>query len=647
MGPLSPFKLKVSTVLERRWKAACVYSWLFFIICELLIGWDRFTNKYPICPHMGTDFKIWYLLGFFSILSGFIITWVIMLGRLFITKTTLQRTSYLIFFNIVSMGMVATFLALFDWGGVCIDVLGVASPASIWGEWCSCGPLLLFAILSPAKKPHLTSMDMALILVFFTCLCCGFLINIPQPIWMGQMWLIISFIFYTPFFFLYWYVKYDNHKMEDNNKRKPANHHDLSLWFSFCMPLFPATYLLAFWRIIDVPQTILVYQFLSMTTKGLYASILMDIHKEALLFAQEELHEERRTNDSRRSFLKYLFHEVRTPLNSLSIGIEILNRSDKLDVIERESLLMMAGASEFMAGTLNDVLSMQKIEEGKMELEFRPFSLSDTVTRVLSTFKGATIAKSLNMVKSIAADVPPRALGDKFKIEHVVGNLLSNSIKFSPHGGTITVSVTVPDDSTSIPEKFSRDKRNSRGSGVQIFTEESEILEIKTVMISVRDEGPGIPKELQGKLFGNFVQIRAGELQNGGGSGLGLSLCKQITQLHGGSVGLESEEGQGSLFYIILPLQVPSEESRLSSPLSVIIPAQPIEDTFESIELSVVTPMLTEHRKTLHDSVNLTVLIVDDVDGREWSAGSERCGAGLEQVPRYLYGQPNASIGWY
>lgn len=419
---------------------------------------------------------------------------------------------------------------------------------------------------------------------------------------MGQMWLIISFATYAPFLFLFWYVK---------KERSAVKHLNLSLWFSFCMPLFAFTYLLAFWRIIDAPQTILIYQFLTMATKGLYASILMDIHKEALLLAQDELDEERRANDSRRSFLKYLFHEVRTPLNSLSIGIEILNRCDKLDAVERESLLMMAGASEFMAGTLNDVLSMQKIEEGKMELEFRPFSLSDAVQSVFFTFKGAAIAKNLRMVKVIADDVPERAMGDKFKIEHVVGNLLSNSIKFSPNGGTITVSVTVVDNSMlppRIPDKSTPIRRSNLSNSLQIYLEESDPVDVKAVMVSVRDEGPGIPKELQTKLFGNFVQIRAGDLQNGGGSGLGLSLCKQITQLHGGLVGLESEEGQGSLFYIILPLQIPLEKQH--SPLSVIIAPPPTEESDESIELNVMTPLMSNYRKT-YESLTLNVLIVD------------------------------------
>jgi len=369
------------------------------------------------------------------------------------------------------------------------------------------------------------------------------------------------------------------------------------------MPLFPLTYFLSFWQLIGVPHTILLYQFLSMSTKGIFATILIDIHKDALLVAYGELNEERRANDSRRAFLKYLFHEVRTPLNSLSIGIEILNRSSTLDEVERESLLMMSSASEFMAGTLNDVLSMQKIEEGKMELEFRPFSLEEVIHSIFSTYRGAAFAKKLHLVKKMESNVPERTLGDKFKIEHVVGNLLSNAIKFSPPGGTITVSATIVDDALD----------DIHRGYIQTNNFHPELNSVK-VKLSVRDEGPGIPKEHQAKLFGSFVQIRAGDLQNGGGSGLGLSLCKQITELHGGSVGFESVEGRGSEFFVILPLQVKESSSHSRNPLSVFI--SPPEECQDNFELNVVTPMTADIRdpnESAHQP-KLHVLIVDGDD---------------------------------
>jgi len=338
------------------------------------------------------------------------------------------------------------------------------------------------------------------------------------------------------------------------------------------------TYMMAYRRAISGTITVLMFQFLSMATKGIYAAVLLDTHKDALIFAELALDEERRANESRREFLKYLFHEVRTPLNSLSIGIEILDHGKNLDEEERDSLMMMRGASEYMASTLNDVLSMQKIEDGKLELEMRSFGIEEIIHAVFATFKGSASAKGLILQYMIPIDMPEKLLGDRFRLEHVVGNFMSNAIKFSPHGGKITVDVSVLSNTSEANESPQRienspmrglnalwkGRSGARHSPPVVTSDSGSIKEWKTIMVSVSDEGPGITLKNQSKLFDNFVQIRAGDLQNGQGSGLGLSLCKQIVQLHGGRVGVESEEGQGSRFYFAIPFQVVQEINNIS-----------------------------------------------------------------------------------
>ena len=95
-----------------------------------------------------------------------------------------------------------------------------------------------------------------------------------------------------------------------------------------------------------------------------------------------------------------------------------------------------------MTETLNNILSMQKIEEGKMELTFSPFSIEKSINKVFSAMAGSVVAKNLNVERNIAADVPALLVGDVFRVEHVISNLLSNAIKFSPDGGTIRLNVT-------------------------------------------------------------------------------------------------------------------------------------------------------------------------------------------------------------
>eukprot|EP01035_Chromulina_nebulosa_P069509 gene69509-biopygen37134 len=144
---------------------------------------------------------------------------------------------------------------------------------------------------------------------------------------------------------------------------------------------------------------------------------------------------------------------------------------------------MMTGAADFMSETLNNILSMQKIEDGKMELTFSPFSIGKSIHKVFSALSGAVVAKNLNVERNIAADVPALLVGDVYRVEHVISNLLSNAIKFSPDGGTIRVNVA-----TEIAILYINSSPST------------------SITVSITDEGPGISAEDQDKLFNGFFQ---------------------------------------------------------------------------------------------------------------------------------------------
>ena len=415
----------------------------------------------------------------------------------------------------------------------------VASQAVMWGEWFSGGPLLVFITVSLVDKAEFSSTDFIMIISFFLCLLFGFIPIIPQPYWLGIFWLVLACLSFLPILYLPYHVSYrieDFIDVETNSKnfliKRKKQMYYLAVWLTICLPLFPVNYLLAMSGVIGPGDTIAIYLILSVLTKALYAAVTMDVHSSALTEAQSALMEERNANEARRAFLKYIFHEVRTPLNSLTMGLEILKQGDRLNSSDLELLSMMKVASDFMADTLNDVLSLQKIEEGKLELELSPFSISDSVSKVLSTCHAAVVTKRIRIEKDIASDVPDRLIGDRYRVEHVLSNLLSNAIKFSPDGELIQVIVKAL-------------STTSNGSST-----------VAHIAVSVIDHGPGISPENQKRLFGNFVQIRPGQLQRGQGSGLGLSLCKQISTLHGGTIGVESTEGQGSTFTFCIPFAV-------------------------------------------------------------------------------------------
>jgi len=498
----------------------------------------------------------------------------------------------MVYFNIVSMGTITTFLSFtLNWGGLCIDNFGVASNASIWGEWLSCGPLLVFLLLTMVDKPKLLWIDYLLIALFFLSLLFGFLVIIPQSPQMSKLWVVLSCLAYAPFLILPFFIEDNrNHSLLISSEEKSLQQkrqRSICYWVTLTLPLFVLSYFLAVAKVLSIDESVMSFQFLSMATKGLYAALLLDIHFDALVVTQQALSVERMANEARRAYLKYLFHEVRTPLNSLSMGIDILDRNDNLNGEDMESLLMMRGAADFMSKTLNDVLSMQKIEEGKLELDMQPFYLVDVVSSVLLIFTGAASVKGLQLQQEMSPGIPERVLGDRFRVEHVLGNLLSNAIKFSPQGGRITIAA-----SSSL--------QPSSASPIQHpGLEEDWAL----ITVSVRDEGPGVALEHQHKLFGNFVQLHANQQQKGQGSGLGLSLCKQIVELHGGTIGMSSQPGQGSEFHFTIPFIIlpPASSHSIPKPTNAM---QPLLVATAVLEAPTVT---TPCR-------NKTILVVDDVE---------------------------------
>ena len=132
---------------------------------------------------------------------------------------------------------------------------------------------------------------------------------------------------------------------------------------------------------------------------------------------------------------------MRTPLNSLSMGIDLLTMIPTLSDSEREPLVMMKTASEFMSDTLDNVLNMHRIEEGKFTLEMAPFSLIESIEKMFCTFRGSVVKKNITLRLHSPPNFPC-IIGDSHRIEHVIGNLLSNAIKFSPHSKSIFVEIS-------------------------------------------------------------------------------------------------------------------------------------------------------------------------------------------------------------
>ncbi len=229
-------------------------------------------------------------------------------------------------------------------------------------------------------------------------------------------------------------------------------------------------------------------------------------------------------------FLANMSHEIRTPMNGI-IGMAELLKRTTLNDEQREYVDIISASGENLLTVINDILDFSKIEAGKIVLEKIPFSLKDELKNVISILDFQAKKKNLSLVTKIEDDVPEYVKADPVRLKQVIINLVNNAIKFTESGGvTVEVSCQEVDDN----------------KGIFLF--------------KVIDTGIGISKEGLKQLFKSFSQVDISITRKYGGTGLGLAISKNLVELMGGEIGVESEEGKGSTFWFTAGLDVLTEK---------------------------------------------------------------------------------------
>jgi signal transduction histidine kinase len=228
-------------------------------------------------------------------------------------------------------------------------------------------------------------------------------------------------------------------------------------------------------------------------------------------------------SEHKSQFFANMSHELRTPLNAVLGYAELLVDGLYGEIPERAKQILerIQINGTHLLGLINDVLDLSKIEAGELTLALEDYSLRNVVDTVVASAGSLAESKGLALVSDIPDDLP-RGLGDERRLTQVVLNIVSNAIKFTDQG-----SVTI-----------------SASAAKGLFE------------IAVKDTGPGIAAEDQARIFEAFQQVDNSNTRKKGGTGLGLSISKRLTQLHGGTIEVESALGAGSTFYVRLPVRV-------------------------------------------------------------------------------------------
>jgi PAS domain S-box-containing protein len=278
-------------------------------------------------------------------------------------------------------------------------------------------------------------------------------------------------------------------------------------------------------------------------------------------------------NRAKSSFLANMSHEIRTPMNAI-IGMAHLIGQGELTERQREQLGKIDTATRHLLGLINDILDFSKIEAGKVNIEHAEFDLDSLLSGVKSQIAERAEAKGLELISDVDSSLPRMLKGDAMRISQILLNFGSNAVKFTSQGQLLLRVRTVANGEKRLLLRF-----------------------------ELSDTGIGISPEQQQRLFHPFEQADPSTTRKFGGTGLGLAISRQLAEMMGGEIGVDSEMGKGSTFWLSVPVEVTDSKPQERQAL----PATP--NTFEAVRcLSQGRRILLAEDNPINQEVTLDLL---------------------------------------
>ena len=296
-----------------------------------------------------------------------------------------------------------------------------------------------------------------------------------------------------------------------------------------------------------------------MIFSGLYAAFLFNmlnrtkiiesLVREKTQEAERQKEEAIKAASAKADFLAKMSHEIRTPMNGVLGFIDIL-QDTPLDPEQRAYLEKAKVAGNTLLRVIGDILDLSRIESGKIDIDSAPFNIRTALSLCVDLVQARAQEKNLTLDCVVSARCPPVLIGDKYRIKQIAINLLANAVKFTEQGSIIL--------------------RVDYANG--------------NLLMEFEDTGIGIAKDKLDDVFENFVQEETGMMRRYGGSGLGLSITRQLVMVMGGSIRVESEKGRGSRFFVNIPMAVGQQRENNFSTARLVTSIKPknilaVEDT--------------------------------------------------------------------
>ncbi len=255
--------------------------------------------------------------------------------------------------------------------------------------------------------------------------------------------------------------------------------------------------------------------------------VLLPLYQDSLLRKLRRARQAaERANKAKGHFLAHMTHELRTPLTGV-LGMAQLLRDSPLDAEQKEHVDAIVGSANMLRALIGDILDLSKIDAQKLQLEATLFDLRGPMKEVCDLLQGQALTKGLEMVCDISPEVPERVRGDELRLRQILFNLIGNAVKFTEHG-EVVVRAHIGEPIDTLPQRH--------------------------LVIEVVDTGIGIPADKLSLIFDSFSQADDSTTRRYGGTGLGTTIARDLTELMGGSIEVSSEPGKGSRFRARLPL---------------------------------------------------------------------------------------------